>query len=325
MCIPALWIFVRELHRQGIAVTVFALHYPYQKEAYAWFGIPVIPLNGRNNWLQRKVGVPRRLNRLFSEVHQENPFTHIHSFWLGEATVTGIQLAQKYQLPIVASAMGQDVLAENKYLKQIDSQALKGLITLSVFQRDQLLKSTGWSSTIVPFGLLEIIPITETKTVDLIGIGNLIPLKNYGYFIELCGLLVQQFPALRSEIIGVGPERDRLLAQIKALGLANHMQLVGLCSYDETQQRLASAKLLLHPSMYESFGMIFIEGLALQAHVVANKVGIAMDHPAIHPLSGNLEDDAKMISTLLVMPLPERKVYEIKTTVELHLAVYDAC
>ena len=324
MCIPALWIFVRELHRQGIAVTVFALHYPYQAESYSWFGIPVIPLNGRNNWWQRKVGVPKRLKRLFAVEHQKNPFTHIHSFWLGEATYLGIQLARKHQLPIVASAMGQDVLAENKFLKRISHKELKTVITLSAFQRDQLLKSTGWQSTVVPFGVPETTPITETKTVDVIGIGNLIPLKNYGYFVELCGRLVKQFPTLRSEIIGIGTEKERLQAQIDSLGLSNCLELVGLCSYEETQQRLASAKLLLHPSVFEGFGMIFAEGLALQTHVVANKVGIAMEHPSIHSLSGNIEDDSKMIATLLTMPLPEREVYEIKTTVELHLAVYDA-
>ena len=323
MCIPALWIFVRELYQQGIVVTIFALHYPYQAESYSWFGIPVIPLNGRNNWWQRKVGVPKRLKRLFAVEHQKNPFTHIHSFWLGEATYLGIQLARKHQLPIVASAMGQDVLAENKFLKRISHKELKTVITLSAFHHDQLLKSTGWQSTVVPFGVPEIIPITVTKTVDLIGIGNLIPLKNYGYFVELCGRLVQQFPALRNEIIGVGTEQERLQAQIDELGLINHVKLVGLCSYEETQQRLASGKLLLHPSVFEGFGMIFAEGLALQTHVVANKVGIAMEHPSIHSLSGNVEDDANMIAALLVMPLPEREVYEIKTTVELHLAVYD--
>jgi glycosyltransferase involved in cell wall biosynthesis len=324
MCIPALWIFVRELHYQGIAVTVFALHYPYSKEPYSWFGIPVIPLNGRNKWLQRKVGIPVRLKRLFAKQHQVKPFTHVHAFWLGEATYLGIQLAKKHKLPIIASAMGQDVLTENNYLKRIDPKALKGLISLSDFHHDQLLHSMGWQSTIIPFGLPEIEPLTVAKTVDLIGIGSLISLKNYSYFVELCSRLVQQFPSLRSEIIGVGPEHERLQTQIEALGLANHVQLAGLCSYQETQQRLASAKLLLHPSVYESFGMIFIEGLALQAHVVANKVGFAMDHPAIHSLSGNLGDDVAMIASLLVTPTPEREVHDVKTTVALHLAIYDA-
>lgn len=324
MCIPALWIFVRELHNQGIAVTVFALHYPYSSETCSWFGIPVIPLNGRNKWLQRKVGIPARLKRLFAKEHQARPFTHIHSFWLGEATYLGIQLAKKHQLPIVASAMGQDVLTENNYLKRIDPKALKGLISLSGFHHDQLLQSKGWQSMVIPFGLLEVEPIAVAKTIDLIGIGSLIPLKNYGYFVELCGRLIQQFPALRSEIIGVGPEQERLQTQIDALGLANHVLLAGLCSYQETQQRLASAKILIHPSVYESFGMIFIEGLALQAHVVANKVGFAMNHPAIHSLSGNVEDDAAMIASLLVTPTPEREVHDVKTTVALHLAIYDA-
>lgn len=323
MCIPALWIFVRELHRQGIAVTVFTLHYPYTKEPYSWFGIPVIPLNGRNKWQQRKVGVPMRLKRLFTKEHQAKPFTHIHTFWLGEATHLGIRLGEKHQLPVIASAMGQDVLSENKYLKRISPDQLKAIITLSVFHQNQLFKTTGWKSTIVPFGLPEVETVTSTKTIDLIGIGNLIPLKNYGYFIEICGRLLSDFPNLRAEIIGVGSEHNRLQQQIETLGLSDHVQLIGLCSYEETQQRLANSKLLLHPSTFEGFGMIFAEGLATQTHVVANKVGVAMEHPSIHSLSGNADRDAAMIAELLESPLPDREVYAIAATVDRYLEVYD--
>lgn len=312
-----------ELHRQGITVTVFALHYPYKAEPYSWFGIPVIPLNGRNQWLQRKFGVPIRLKRLFAREHQTKPFTHIHTFWLGEATYLGTQLAQKHKLPIIASAMGQDVLSENKYLKRISPDQLKTVITLSVFHHDQLLKTTGWQSTIVPFGLPEVETVTTVKTVDLIGIGNLIPLKNFGYFIELCARLLPQFPNLKAEIIGVGREDDRLQQQIETLGLSNHVQLIGLCSYEETQQRLAATKLLLHPSVFEGFGMIFAEALALQTHVVANKVGIAFEHADIHSLSKDADRDAAMIAGLLESPLPNRKVYAIAATVDKCLDVYD--
>lgn len=323
MCITALWIFARELHRRGIAVTVFALQYPYRKEPYVWHGIPVIPLNGRNRFLQRKMVVPAKLKRLFGKQHRSQPFTHIHSFWLGEATYLGMQLSQKYNLPVIATAMGQDVLSENKHLQRIDPKLLKALITLSVFHHDQLLKITGWPSVIVPFGLPETEPATTAKTVDVIGIGNLIPLKNYVYFIEICNRLVQQRPGFRAEIIGVGPEKERLQLQIDRLGLTRHVKLAGGCSYEETQQRLAAAKLLVHPSIFEGFGMIFAEALALQVHVIANKVGIAYEHAAMHELSGNVDLDSEQIAVLLESPLPDPEVFAIAKTVDRYLNVYN--
>ncbi|MES2557647.1 MAG: glycosyltransferase [Bacteroidota bacterium] len=324
MCIPALWIFVRELHRQGIAVTVFALHYPYKEEPYLWNGIQAIPLNGRNRFFQRKALIPLKLKRLFQQQHQSKPFTHIHTFWLGEATYLGIQLARKHQLPVIATAMGQDVLEENKYLKRMTPQQLKAVVTLSVFHRDQLTKTTGWTSTIIPFGLPEVEQIPTTKTIDVIGIGNLIPLKNYVYFIEICGRLVKQFPDFRAEIIGVGSEHERLQQQIETLGLSAHVKLIGNCSYEETQRRLAAAKLLVHPSSFEGFGMIFAEALALQTHVVANRVGIAYEHADIHELAGDADVDSAVIAELLITSLPEPEMYAIATTVEHYTAVYDA-
>jgi glycosyltransferase involved in cell wall biosynthesis len=323
MCITALWIFARELHRRGIAVTVFALHYPYKSEPYSWNGIPVIPLNGRNRVLQRKVVIPVKLKRLFRQQHQAQPFTHIHTFWLGEATYWGIQLAKKRHLPVIANAMGQDVLAENKYLKRIDRQALKALITLSVFHHDQLVKTNHWSSMTIPFGLPEMKSVTTPKTMDVIGIGNLIPLKNYTYFIEICGQLARQSPDFKAEIIGVGPEHEQLQQQIETHGLSTHVTLTGSLSYEETQQRLAAAKLLLHPAVFESFGMIFIEALALQTHVAAHKVGMAYELSSVWELSGNADADSAMIAELLEAPLPDANVYAISATVDRYLEVYD--
>ncbi|ASS47600.1 MAG: hypothetical protein A3D31_17385 [Candidatus Fluviicola riflensis] len=319
-----MWIFVRELHLRGIAVTIFALHYPYKDEAYLWHGIPIIPLNGRNRFLQRKLLLPVKLKRSFRKRHQTQSFTHIHTFWLGEATYLGMQLAKQHKLPVIATAMGQDVLKENKYLKRIVPESLKAVITLSVFHRDQLAKSTGWPSTIIPFGLPETETVTIAKTIDLIGIGNLIPLKNFGYFIEICGRLVSDHPNLQAEIIGVGSEQERLQEQIETLGLSNNVQLVGLCSYEETQLRLAASKVLLHPSSFEGFGMIFVEALALQVHVVANRVGIAYEHTDIHELTGNADVDSAVIVKLLTESLPESEMYAIATTVDRYLDIYNA-
>src|SRR3989338_5994175 len=53
-CITALWIFVRELHLRGIAVTIFALHYLYIDKSYLCEEFPIMPLKERNRFWKRK-------------------------------------------------------------------------------------------------------------------------------------------------------------------------------------------------------------------------------------------------------------------------------
>lgn len=82
-------------------------------------------------------------------------------------------------------------------------------------------------------------------------------------------------PALQGKIefviIGDGPERARL----EALAANQPVQctFLGSLSHHEAMERLASAQLLVHPSSFETFGVVLAEAAALGVPVVATRSG----------------------------------------------------
>lgn len=119
-------------------------------------------------------------------VNDTQPFTRIHAFWLNEAAVWSVQLGKHFHLPVTATAMGQDVLAANSWLKKTEIRQLTKIVTLSPFHQQELLQQTGLTSEMIPWGLPPNTLVNEERTIDLIGVGNLIPLKDYAYFLQVC-------------------------------------------------------------------------------------------------------------------------------------------
>lgn len=318
-CIPALQHFVKALHKEGIRLTIFALHYPYRKEEYLWNGIRVIPLNGGNNSLKRLFFLKNRLRKAFAKQNERQVFTRIHACWLNEATVWSVALGKKYGLPVTATAMGQDVLGTNAYLKHAAIREVEKVVTLSTFHQHTFFHQTGLSSELIPWGLLpEVYPESE-KTIDLIGVGNLIPLKNYDYFLRVCAHLKTMKPEVRAVIVGSGTEKNRLLQSIRKMGLEEQVLLVGQITYDETQELIRKSRILLHPSHFESFGMVIIEALAAGTTVFAGNTGIASDEESVEKLTGDSSVDAGKIYQILQQNQQLPKYYSVETTVEMYL------
>lgn len=92
---------------------------------------------------------------------------------------------------------------------------------------------------------------------------------------ELVANLKKDFPNIRAQIIGDGIERNRLENQIKALGLAKNVQLLGLQPRSLVLGKMQKSKVLLHPSEYESYGYVFAEALQQGMSIVSRKVGFA--------------------------------------------------
>lgn len=309
---------MKALQQHGVQLTIFALHYPYRKDEFQWHGVRVVPLNGRNKAFTRLFFLKRRLEAAFSAIHSQQPFSRIHACWLNEATVWGVSLGKKYGLSVTATAMGQDVLATNAYLKNRAIGNVDKIITLSPFHQ-QTLQQNGYGSEMIPWGLPEGQDFPVEKTVDLIGVGNLIPLKNYAYFLEICAELKTLKPDLKAVIVGTGPEKKQLEQRIRELQLKEHVRLVGQLTYDETREWIASATVLVHPSHFESFGMVVIEALAAGVVVFARNTGIAASEPFVTVLTGNREADSKQIVFALNHHTPRLAVYPVSVTVTAYL------
>jgi glycosyltransferase involved in cell wall biosynthesis len=69
----------------------------------------------------------------------------------------------------------------------------------------------------------------------------------------------QRIPGLRARILGDGPQRQQVLAEIERLGLQDAVEAPGFVSAEEVHRSLREAIALLLPSSREGYGMVVIE------------------------------------------------------------------
>lgn len=97
-------------------------------------------------------------------------------------------------------------------------------------------------------------------------------------------LLLRAFAAARAErdllleIVGSGPERDRLEALARELGIAEHVRFAGWLDQASCALRLAGARALVLPSVYECGGAVVLEAMAMGRAVVATAWGGPLDY-----------------------------------------------
>jgi len=104
----------------------------------------------------------------------------------------------------------------------------------------------------------------------VLGAGRLIPEKGFDVLIEAAAMIEQ---SMRPEItiVGVGPERERLNAQARRLGVQVH--LPGAVSPQDMGDWYRRSRIVVVPSRREGFGMVAAEASAAGRAVVGTKVG----------------------------------------------------
>lgn len=311
-------ILVKELSK-NCRVTVFTLQYPFRKEEYLWNGIPVISLGGANKKYKKGPILNSSLKKEFSKKHRQTPFDVIHSFWLGEAATMGGKLAKLFDLPHVATAMGQDVLPSNKRLKSVLSSNVK-VVSISSFQNDRLLKAGHRDAQLIPLGIENI--SLEEKEFEIVSVGSLIDLKNFDYLLDICEELKKSGIGFKAKIIGDGPNKRSLKERLIGLELEDELELMGEVDYPQTLQLISKAKILVQPSVYEGFGMTIIEALASSTHILSFPVGVAPEVEEANYLTGSVSEDVKKIQELLNKTAMEARLYNVADCVTDYLELY---
>ncbi len=279
-CLPMVQEFLKGFLNLNpeIEFTVVSLHYPYHTNHYLWNEINVIPLGGSNKNGIAKLMLWRKAIKKVYEINIGKQFDLVHSLWLAEATLVAIRAAKKFSIPCISTLMGQDVLPENNYLPFIDFNHIK-LVALCEGQAEELWKTAGRKiDYLIPWGIPDQnFDLNKQRNIDILGVGSIIPLKNYSLFISIIYRLVKIFPEIKAEIIGNGTEKGHLEELITKLKLEKNIKLTGELLHTEIMQRMQNSKILLHTSSYEGFGYVFAEALANGMYVVSKNVGAAVN------------------------------------------------
>lgn len=280
-CIPPLQSLVRCFLKQNLDVQIITLDYPFTNQAYSWHGAQVFPCNGQNKrrllartlWRARKQG-----QRILANATPEA--LTIHSFWLGWAAQLGEMFHQNGAWPHITTLMGQDVLPNNQWrLRRLRAERFQRLVAVSNFQNDVLEKHSGFRAAhTIPWGYsadFQGIINQKSTSIDILGVGNLIKIKNWEKWLRVIATLSPTLPNLRAELIGDGPERAKLETLSQQLGLQNNVHFAGQLPRNTVLQRMQTARLLLHTADFESYGFVLAEAAVFGLPIVATPVGIA--------------------------------------------------
>jgi glycosyltransferase involved in cell wall biosynthesis len=101
-------------------------------------------------------------------------------------------------------------------------------------------------------------------------VGRLAPEKGLDTLISAWPAVLAKFPDARLTLVGEGPERPALTAQIDRLGLVGSVELAG--SQDDPSGMLRAADLFVLPSYEEGMSVALLEAMALGMPLVASAI-----------------------------------------------------
>ncbi|MGE3781212.1 MAG: glycosyltransferase [Alphaproteobacteria bacterium] len=99
----------------------------------------------------------------------------------------------------------------------------------------------------------------------LLAVGNMVAKKRHALLIEALAHL----EGVDLVIIGDGPERPRVEAMARRLGVAERVRLLGRMPQERLSEFYAAAELLVHPSSREGWPNVLLESMACGTPVVA--------------------------------------------------------
>jgi glycosyltransferase involved in cell wall biosynthesis len=272
-CVTPLQIFVKALQQNypGVKIIVLTFQYPFVAKNYRWNNINVIAFGGKGKGKLFRLTVWFRVWQRLKKLNRQYHIMGLLSFWLNECTFIGSKFARLKGLKHYCWLLGQDAKAGNAYVSRLN---MKGdeLIAISDFIVKKYHRNYNIRPAhVIPIGLdTSLFSKDEIeKDIDIIGVGSLIPLKQYHIFVETISLLKMYYPNIKTIICGDGPKMRRLSAMKKSFGLENNLVLKGELPYPEILKLMQRSKILLHTSAYEGFGYVNLEALYAGASVVS--------------------------------------------------------
>ena len=121
-------------------------------------------------------------------------------------------------------------------------------------------------------------PAAARDAARIVAGGSLVEQKGLSYLVDAAAQLRDRGLDFEIEMVGDGPLRDELSAQISRLELANVVKMVGSMPHEELMERMRTAAMVVLPSIETSDGFmdgipnILIESLALAVPVVSSRL-----------------------------------------------------
>jgi glycosyltransferase involved in cell wall biosynthesis len=273
VCLPFLQNFVLELNERYplLVVVVLAFDYPFTRTSYEWNKNEVIPFNKWRSKNISKLLAWFAIWKKMRKIRRSHAVIGLLSLWSGECAYLGNRFAKRNKLAHFCWIQGQDAKKENKFVKRIHPSPSE-LVAISDFIQDEFSRNHAIRPEhVIPVGIrpAEYSKAVQVRDIDVLGVGSLIPLKQYQLFVEVIGRIRMDFPDIRGELCGKGPEERELRAMIATYGLEKNILLSGELSHEEILQRMGRSRVFLHTSHFEGISVVCNEALYAGCQVIS--------------------------------------------------------
>jgi glycosyltransferase involved in cell wall biosynthesis len=273
ICLPFLQNFMLELKMQFplLHVVILAAEYPFTRASYRWHNTEIHSFNGWKKGRIEKLYIWFLILQQMKEIKGSTNLIGVLSLWCGECAYLGGRFAKKNQIKHFCWIQGQDAKKGNKYVGRMKPLP-EELVAISDFIQSEFEKNYGVRPKhVIPVGIRpsEYKIGDPARDIDILGVGSLLPLKQYHLFIEVIHHLKKYFPDIHAVLCGKGEEVNELKKRIQHYDLKENITLTGELPHDEVLQIMGRSRVFLHPSIYEGISVVCNEALYAGCHVIS--------------------------------------------------------
>jgi len=219
-------------------------------------------------------------------------FDLIHSHFTWSSGYVGARLKEKYGVPFVVTAHGEDIYSlpfkDAVWRKNIEYvlNTADAIITVSRNNLECIRKlDVDTPVHVIPNGFKEDLfcPMEMAECRRVLGlpldrriiltVGIYEPVKGQKYLVEAVSQIIQEKKDILCVIIGFGTERQALEKQIRSLGLEDHIMLAGPKRHTEIPLWINACDLFVLSSLNEGNPTVLFETIGCGKPFVGTKVG----------------------------------------------------
>lgn len=222
------------------------------------------------------------LGKLYRKIEKEQGRPDIIHSHFTDLSYAASSLREKLKLPLVvtehSSNINKEVIDRDLFeAARVAYNKADKVIAVSEALRERISTNFNIDSLYIPnmvdLGVFKYRRKKETDSFNFVSTGNLIELKRMDLTIEAFYNVFKDKKDVSLKIFGQGTDKEKLHSLIKTLGLESRVKLMGLCSRDDIAGALAESDCFVLASRSETFGVAYIEALAMGVPVIATRCG----------------------------------------------------
>jgi glycosyltransferase involved in cell wall biosynthesis len=208
---------------------------------------------------------------------------HVHAHFAGHPATAAWIVHRLSGIPFSFTAHANDLFVNPPLIDRKATEA-RFVIAISEYNRRVLLGICPSSERVEVVHCGVDLARHEWRGLDgrdpdlVVCVASLTAKKGHAHLIEALPRVAARRPGIVLELVGEGPERERILARARELGVADRVRLLGAKSSEDVRARLAEARVFALPSVrlpsgrMEGIPVALMEAMATGVPVVATRL-----------------------------------------------------